>query len=37
VLKSVGEAITQLPAGFTPHRQIKKIYEARKEMIETGE
>jgi 2-oxoglutarate dehydrogenase complex dehydrogenase (E1) component-like enzyme len=32
----VGEAITQLPADFTPHRQIKKIYEARREMVETG-
>lgn len=36
MLKSVGEAITQLPADFTPHRQIKKIYEARREMVETG-
>jgi 2-oxoglutarate dehydrogenase E1 component len=33
----VGDAITKLPADFTPHRQIKKIYEARREMIETGE
>lgn len=37
VLKSVGDAITKLPADFTPHRQIKKIYEARRDMIETGE
>lgn len=37
VLKSVGEAITKLPADFTPHRQIKKIYEARRDMIETGQ
>jgi 2-oxoglutarate dehydrogenase E1 component len=37
LLKSVGDAITKLPSDFTPHRQIKKIYEARREMIETGE
>lgn len=37
LLKSVGDAITKLPADFTPHRQIKKIYEARREMIETGQ
>jgi 2-oxoglutarate dehydrogenase E1 component len=36
LLKSVGEAITKLPEDFTPHRQIKKIYEARRDMIETG-
>lgn len=37
LLMSVGEAITQLPATFTPHRQIKKVYEQRRKMIETGE
>lgn len=30
-------AITQLPDSLTPHRQIKKIYEQRRAMIETGE
>lgn len=37
VLKSVGDAITRLPEDFTPHRQIKKVYEARRAMIESGE
>eukprot|EP00879_Flechtneria_rotunda_P007432 GHRR01007796.1.p1 GENE.GHRR01007796.1~~GHRR01007796.1.p1 ORF type:complete len:742 (+),score=239.80 GHRR01007796.1:134-2359(+) len=37
VLKSVGHAITALPDGFTAHRQIKKVYEQRRAMIESGE
>eukprot|EP00878_Enallax_costatus_P004918 GHUV01005173.1.p1 GENE.GHUV01005173.1~~GHUV01005173.1.p1 ORF type:complete len:711 (+),score=203.05 GHUV01005173.1:2140-4272(+) len=37
VLKSVGHAITSLPENFTPHRQIKKVYESRRAMIESGE
>jgi 2-oxoglutarate dehydrogenase E1 component len=37
LLQSVGAAITTLPESFVAHRQIKKIYEARREMIETGE
>lgn len=36
VLKSVGQAITSLPEQFTPHRQIKKVYEQRRHMIESG-
>jgi hypothetical protein len=36
ILKSVGAAITALPENFTPHRQIKKVYEARRAMIESG-
>jgi len=36
ILKSVGQAITALPEDFTPHRQIKKVYEQRRQMIETG-
>ena len=36
ILKSVGMAITEMPADFTPHRQIKKVYETRRQMIETG-
>ncbi|GFH32684.1 transket_pyr domain-containing protein, partial [Haematococcus lacustris] len=37
VLKSVGHAITDLPSNFTPHKQIKKVYEARRAMIDSGE
>ncbi|KAI4353514.1 hypothetical protein L6164_002458 [Bauhinia variegata] len=37
ILKSVGKAITTLPENFTPHRAVKKIYEQRAQMIETGE
>ncbi|KAL3697003.1 hypothetical protein R1sor_011079 [Riccia sorocarpa] len=35
ILKQVGKKITQLPASFTPHRAIKRIYEQRAQMIET--
>lgn len=37
LLKTVGEAITDIPSTFTPHRQIKKVFESRRQMIETGE
>lgn len=37
ILKSVGKAFTALPEDFTPHRQIKKVYEQRRAMIESGE
>ncbi|KAF7811343.1 2-oxoglutarate dehydrogenase, mitochondrial-like [Senna tora] len=37
ILKNVGKAITVLPENFTPHRAVKKIYENRAQMIETGE
>lgn len=37
ILKTVGKAITTLPENFTPHRAVKKIYENRAQMIETGE
>ncbi|KAI3434698.1 hypothetical protein D9Q98_002760 [Chlorella vulgaris] len=37
LLKEVGEAITRLPEDFTPHRQIAKVYEARKAMVESGQ
>ncbi|KAI4356119.1 hypothetical protein L6164_000166 [Bauhinia variegata] len=37
ILKGVGKAITTLPEDFTPHRAVKKIYEQRAQMIETGE
>jgi 2-oxoglutarate dehydrogenase E1 component len=37
VLKRVGQAITTLPEGFKPHRAVKKIFEQRAAMIESGE
>lgn len=37
ILKQVGMKLGQLPEGFTPHRQISKVYAARKQMIESGE
>ncbi len=33
LLKELGETITTIPEGFTPHRQIAKVYETRKRMI----
>lgn len=35
-LKYLGEKVTQLPSEFTPHPQIKKIFEQRAESIKTG-
>ena len=37
ILKNVGKAITNLPENFKPHRGVKKVYEQRAQMIETGE
>ncbi|KAJ1435522.1 Transketolase-like, pyrimidine-binding domain [Sesbania bispinosa] len=37
ILKNVGKAITTIPENFTPHRAVKRIYEQRAQMIETGE
>ena len=37
LLKEVGTTITSIPEGFTPHRQIAKIYENRRKMILDGE
>ncbi|XWS66030.1 hypothetical protein CRYUN_Cryun05aG0165100 [Craigia yunnanensis] len=37
ILKNVGKAITTLPDNFKPHRAVKKVYEQRAQMIETGE
>ncbi|XP_021295901.1 2-oxoglutarate dehydrogenase, mitochondrial-like [Herrania umbratica] len=37
ILKKVGRAITVLPEDFKPHRAVKKVYEDRARMIETGE
>jgi len=35
-LKQVGEALTVLPADFTPHRMVGKIYKGRNDMITNG-
>lgn len=37
ILKDVGKAITSLPDDFKPHRAVKRIFDDRKKMIETGE
>ena len=37
LLASVGKAITSMPADFSPHRQIKKVYEQRRAIVESGE
>ncbi|XP_022765207.1 2-oxoglutarate dehydrogenase, mitochondrial-like [Durio zibethinus] len=37
ILKNVGKAITTLPDNFKLHRAVKKVYEQRAQMIETGE
>lgn len=37
ILKRVGQAITTLPEDFKAHRAVKKIFEQRALMIETGE
>ncbi|KAL1295658.1 hypothetical protein HN51_056512 [Arachis hypogaea] len=37
ILKNVGKAITILPENFTPHKAVKRIYEQRAKMIESGE
>lgn len=37
ILKNVGKAITTLPETFKPHRAVKRIFEERAKMIETGE
>ena len=33
----VGMAISSIPEGFNPHRLIKKVYQQRHDMIESGE
>ncbi|KAI4348125.1 hypothetical protein L6164_008884 [Bauhinia variegata] len=37
ILKTIGKAITVLPENLMPHRAVKKIYEQRAQMIETGQ
>jgi 2-oxoglutarate dehydrogenase E1 component len=36
VLKRVGAAVTALPEWLTPHKQIARVYDARRAAIETG-
>lgn len=36
ILKNVGKAITSLPETFKPHRSVKRIFDQRAQMIETG-
>ena len=35
-IKNLGQLITAIPAGFTPHRVVKRVYENRHAMIENG-
>ena len=37
MLKDVGAKITTIPDDFTPHRQIRKIYDTRAKMLESPE
>ncbi|KAL9231630.1 hypothetical protein vseg_006832 [Gypsophila vaccaria] len=37
ILKNVGKAITTIPENFKPHKAVKRIYDQRAQMIETGE
>ena len=36
-MKEIGKKLTDIPPGFNIHPQLKKIYEARRKSIETGE
>lgn len=33
----VGMSIAKLPEGFNPHRGIKKVFDSRQKMVESGE
>lgn len=37
ILKNVGKAISTFPENFKPHRGVKRVYEQRAQMIESGE
>lgn len=37
VLREVGAKITEIPETFTPHKIVKRVYDARRKMFETGE
>lgn len=36
-LQNLGHLITTIPAGFTPHRVVKRVYENRRAMVDSGE
>ncbi|MFA5121086.1 2-oxoglutarate dehydrogenase E1 component [Zavarzinia sp.] len=36
-LKEIGEVLTTIPEGFTPHRTLRRVLDAKKKMFETGE
>ena len=36
-LKTVGEALTRLPEGYTPHRTVQRMLDAKAQMIATGQ
>ena len=36
-LKQIGIAATTIPETFTPHRVVKRVYDTRRKMIESGE
>ncbi|MQM10934.1 hypothetical protein Taro_043832 [Colocasia esculenta] len=37
IVKRVGEAITTLPPNFKPHKVVKRVFDERAQMIQTGE
>ena len=37
ILKEVGAKITEIPETFAPHKIVKRVYDARRKMFETGE
>ncbi len=37
VVSQVGYAITKIPDDFTLHKGVKRVYEQRRQMIESGE
>lgn len=37
ILKRVGEAITAIPENFKPHKGIKRVFDQRAQMIQSGE
>jgi len=37
VLKDVGKALSYVPEGFTPHKTVQRILDAKAKMMETGE
>ncbi|KAH9603415.1 hypothetical protein KSS87_022982 [Heliosperma pusillum] len=37
ILTNVGKAITTIPENFKPHKAVKRIYDQRAQMIESGE